>query len=102
MMALAAASTTHGLARFVPRSTVGRHDVRQLVKTGLFALADTHSVLNADPDPPLIGVCATDSHATYDGYWIRVSREGSLEPRHLLNGVNVGRALPEIYRVVNG
>jgi hypothetical protein len=78
MMALTAASTAHGLARFVSRSTVGRHDVRQLVKTGLFALADTHSVVNADSDPPLIGVGAADSHATHDGYWIRVSREGSL------------------------
>jgi hypothetical protein len=102
MVALAAGSTMGGLARFVSRSTVGRHDVRQLVKTGLFALADTHSVVSADPDPPLCSVCATDSRSTHDGYRIGVSRKGSLEPRHLLYGMNVGRALAEIYRVVTG
>jgi len=102
MMALGAASTTRGLAGFVSRSAVGRHDVSQLVQTGLFALTDTHAVLNADPDPPVISVGATDSHTTDDGYWIRISREGSREPRHLLYRVNVGRALTEIYRVVRG
>jgi hypothetical protein len=100
MMALTAASTKRRLARFAARSIVGRHNVRQLVQTGLLALARTHSVVNADPYRPLTSICPTGSSTAHDGYRIRVSRERGRKPRHLLNGVDVCRALPEVNRLM--
>jgi hypothetical protein len=97
MMTFTAAPAMHGFAQFIGRPIVGGHDMRQLMKTCLFAFADTQSVVRADLHLALTSVSVTDSPAPDNGYRVRVGREGTLEPLHLLDGVEVSRAMPVIY-----
>jgi hypothetical protein len=71
--------------------------VRQLMKTCLFAFTDIQPVVRADLYPALISVSVTTSPATHNGYRVGVRRGGSLEPGHLLDGMNVSCAMPIIY-----
>jgi hypothetical protein len=71
--------------------------MRQLMKTCLFAFTDTQPVVRADLHPALTSVSMTASPATHNGYRIRVCRERSLEPLHLLDGMDVSCATPVIY-----
>ena len=71
--------------------------MRQLMKTCLFAFTDAKPVVRTDLHPPLTSVSATGSPATHNGDRVRVRRERSLEPLHLLDGMDVIRAVPIIY-----
>jgi hypothetical protein len=97
MMTSAAAAAAHGLAQYISWSMIRGHDMRQLMKTCLFAFTDILSVVRADLYPALISVSMTTSPAPHNGYRVGVCREGSLEPRHLLDGMDVSCAMPVIY-----
>jgi hypothetical protein len=71
--------------------------MRQLMKTCLFAFTDIQSVVRADLYPALISVSVTTSPATHNGYRVGICREGSPEPRHVLDGMDVSCAMPIIY-----
>src|SRR5512139_2175126 len=85
MMTFTAGPATHGLTQLLPRPIIRGHDVRQLMKTCLFALTDTQSVVGADLHPPLNSVGAADSPAAHDGHRVSVRRKRNLEPLHLLD-----------------
>jgi hypothetical protein len=97
MMTLAAACAARGLAQLISWSIIRGHDVRQLMKTCLFAFTDTHSVVRADLHPALTSVSTTASPAALHGYRVRVRWKRSLEPLHLLDGIDVTCATPVIY-----
>jgi hypothetical protein len=97
MMTPAAAPATHGLAQFLSRAIIRRHDMRQFMKACLFAFTDIQPVVRADPHQALTSVSATASPATHNGYRTRVRRERGLEPLRLLNGMDVSCTTPIIY-----
>src|SRR5215471_19841836 len=97
MMTSAAAPAAHGLAQFISRSIIGGHDMRQLMETCLFTFADIQPVVRADLHPALTSGSVAASPAIHNGYRVGVCGERSLEPPHLLDGMDVGRALPVIY-----
>jgi hypothetical protein len=74
--------------------------MRQFMQACLFAFADVVSVVRADLDPMLKSVSVTSSLSTHYGYEVGVCRERSLEPVHLLDGMDVIRAMPMIYQVI--
>jgi hypothetical protein len=96
MMTSTAANTAHGLAQFPSRSIIRRHDVRQLMKTCLFAFTDIQSVVRADLHPALTSVSVAASPAAHYGDRAGASRERSLEPIHPLDGMDVSCAMPVI------
>ena len=71
--------------------------MRQLMKTCLFAFTHARSVVRSDLHAALITVGVTASSATHHGYRVPVGAERSLEPFHLLHGMNVSCATPVIY-----
>jgi hypothetical protein len=97
MMTSTAATTAHGLAQFLSRPIIRRHNVRQLMKTCLFAFTDIQSVVRADLHPALTSVSVAASPATHDGHRAGASWERSLEPLHPLDGMDVSCAMPIIY-----
>lgn len=97
MMASAAANAVAGLAQFTFRPIIGCHDMRQLMKTCLFAFTDIQSVVRADLHPQLVSVSMTASPAADNGYRVGVCRESSPVRFHLLDDVNVSCAMPVIY-----
>jgi hypothetical protein len=97
MMTSTAVPTAHGLAQFIPRPIIRGHDMRQLMKTSLFTLTDAQPVVRADLYPALISISVADPPATDNGYRVRIRREGTVEPLHLLDGVNVTCTMPIIY-----
>jgi hypothetical protein len=100
VMTPAAADATRGLAQFISRPIIRGHDMRQLMKTCVFAFTDTQPVVRADLHPALTSVSATASPAAHDGYRVGVRRERSLEPLHPLDGMEVRCALPVIYYAI--
>jgi hypothetical protein len=71
------------------------------MKACVFAFTDVQAVVRADLHPALGSVGAADSPATHHGYRVGVCRERSLEPLHLLDGMDVGCAIPMIqYSVI--
>lgn len=74
--------------------------MRQLMKTCLFAFTDTQPVVRSDLHPALTSVSVTASPATRNGHRIGVCRERSLEPLHLLDGMEVSYAMPVIYYLI--
>lgn len=97
MVTSTAAPAAHGLAQFISRFIIRGYDMRQLMETCLFAFADIQSVVRADLHPAPTSVSVTASPTTYNGYRVGVCRERSLEPLHLLDGMDVGCAVPIIY-----
>jgi hypothetical protein len=97
MMTFATAPSADGLAQFISRPVIGSHDMRQFVKTCLFAFTDTRPVVRSNLHLTLTSVSATASPATRNGDRIDVCRERSLEPLRLLDGMEVSRATPVIY-----
>lgn len=77
MMTSTAAPAAAGLAQFVPRSIIGRHDMCQLMKTCLFAFTDVQSVVRSDFHAALAGVSATASPAAPDG--VRILNDIAVE-----------------------
>lgn len=71
--------------------------MRQLMKTCLFAFTDIQPVARADLHPALTSVSSADSSATHNGYRVGVCQERSLEPLHLLDGMDISCAMPIIY-----
>ena len=100
MMTSAAAPAADGLAQFISRPVIGGHDMRQLMKTCLFAFTDTQPVVRSDLHLTLTSVSATASPATRNGYRIGVCRERSLEPLRPLYGMEVSCATPVIYYLI--
>lgn len=74
--------------------------MRQFVQAGLFAFADTESVIRADLDltPKSVGVAA--SPASPDRQGGDVGRERGLEPVRLLDGKDISRAMSMAYAAV--
>jgi hypothetical protein len=66
----------------------------QLMKARLFAFTDIGSVVRADLHPAPDGVSMAAAPATHNCYGVRVWREGCLEPLHLLDGMDINRAMP--------
>ena len=97
MMASAAAAAAHGLAQFLSRSIIRGHYVRKLMKACLFAFTDIQPVVRTDLHPALTSVSVAASPATHNGYRAGASRERSVEPLHLLDRMDVSRAMPIIY-----
>ena len=97
MMTPSAAPAAQGLAQFLSRSIIRGHDMRQLVKTCLFAFTYIQSVVRSDLHPALTSVSVTASPATDNGYRVGASWERSLEPLHPLDGMDVSCAIPMIY-----
>jgi hypothetical protein len=97
MMPSAAAPAANGLTQLISRAIISGHDMRQLMKTCLLASIDAQPVVRADLHPALTGVSVAASPAAHNGHRVRVCREGALEPLHLLDGTDVGRAKPVIY-----
>lgn len=71
--------------------------MRQFMETCLFAFTDIQSVVRADLHPALSSVSMTASSATHNGYRVRVYQERGREPLHLLDGMDVGCAMPIVY-----
>lgn len=94
MVASAASLAPLGLTQLLARPVVGGHDVRQLMQAGMFAPGDIEAVVRAQRHPAQDGVGAANSTAAHDGDGIGVRRERGLKPLHLLDGMNVDRALP--------
>jgi hypothetical protein len=63
--------------------------MRQLMQACLFALTDAVSVIRADLDPALKGVSVAAAVSAHYDYGVGVCRERSLEPVHLLDGMDV-------------
>ena len=63
--------------------------MRQFMQACLFAFTDVVSVVRADLDPALKSVSVAASLSTHHGYGVGVCRERSLEPVHLLDGMDV-------------
>ena len=61
----------------------------QFMQACLFAFTDVVSAVRADLDPTLKSVSVAASLSAHHGYWVGVCRESSLEPVHLLDGMNV-------------
>lgn len=97
MMPPATAPAAHGLAQFLSRSIIRGHDMRQLMKTCLFAFTYIRPVARADLNPALTSVSAAASPATHNCYRVGMCRERSLEPLHLLDAMEVSCAMPIIY-----
>ncbi len=97
MMTSAAARAARGFTRSASRSVIGGHDVRELVKTRMLAGADGLPVVRADLHPAPVSVGMTDAPAADDGYRLGMRAVRGREPLHALDGVDVGRAMPEIY-----
>lgn len=72
----------------------------QFVQAGLLAFSDVVPVVHADLDPALNSVGVTDPFSAHHGYRAGVGRERSLEPAHLLNGMNITRTLLISYQLV--
>jgi hypothetical protein len=99
VMAFAAGSAPRGLTQFVSWPVVGRHDVRQFMKTGLLAFTDTHPVFRADLYQVLPGISVTAPAAAPDNDGFGAGGEGGPEPFGLLDGVEIGRAVPVANRI---
>jgi hypothetical protein len=97
MMAFAAANAARGLAQFFSWPVIGSDNMRQLMKTCLFAFTDVEPVIYADLHPASASISTAASRATHNGYRVGVCRECILEPTHLLNDMNVSCTLPVIY-----
>jgi hypothetical protein len=97
MMTSAAAPATRGLAQLIAWSIIRGHDVCQLMKACLLALADVQAVVRADLHPALASVSVTDSPAADNGHRVRVRRECGPEPLPPLDGMDVSCALPVTY-----
>ena len=69
--------------------------MRQLMKACVFAFSDIETVVRSDLHATLGRVSVAQASATRNGYRIGVSRERSLEPVRLLNGMDVNCAVPE-------
>ena len=100
MMTFTAGPATYGLTQFLARPIIRGHNVRQLMKTCLFAFTDRQSVVGADLHPALKSVGAADSPAAHDGHRVCVRRKRNLEPLHLLDDMKVSRAMPIAYYLV--
>jgi hypothetical protein len=71
--------------------------MRQFMQACLFAFTDVVPVVRADLDPALKSVSAAASLSTHHGYRVSVSQEGSLEPVHLLDGMDVACTMLMVY-----
>ncbi len=71
--------------------------MRQLMQACLFAFTDVVPVIHADLDPALKGVSAADSLSTHHADGAGMSRERSLEPVHLLDGMDVTCTMLIVY-----
>jgi hypothetical protein len=71
--------------------------MRQFMQACLFAFTDVVSVVRADFDPTLKSVSVAASLSTHHGYGGGVCRERSLEPVHLLDGMDVACTMPMVY-----
>lgn len=94
MVASAAVAALDRLTQLTLRTVVGCDDMRQFMQARMFTFADIEPIVRADLHPPLGGVRAADSRAAADGHRIRMRRECRPEPRRLLNGTDVSRAMP--------
>lgn len=72
----------------------------QLMKACLLAFTDTQPVVRAYLHPSLPSVSVTGSPASHNGYRVVVCRERGVEPIHLLDGMDVSRAVPIIYYAI--
>jgi len=71
--------------------------MRKFMQACLFAFTDVEPVVRADLDAALNGVSAADSPSAHHGYRTGVSRERSLEPVHLLDGIDVTCTMLMVY-----
>lgn len=69
--------------------------MRQLMKTRVLALASIPPVVRADLHPPLSGISMAAPPAAHDDHRVGICRERSREPVHVLDGMDVRRALPK-------
>jgi hypothetical protein len=63
--------------------------MRQFMQACLFAFTNVVSVVRADLDPALASVSVAASLSSHHGYGVGMSRERSLKPVHLLDGIDV-------------
>jgi hypothetical protein len=71
--------------------------MRQLMKACVLASTDVPSIVRADLHQPLSSVGVTASLAAHNSHRAGVCRERSLEPDHLLDGIDVGGTMPMMY-----
>ena len=100
MVAFAAAPPEPRLTQFLARPIIGANDVGQFMQAGLLAFAGAVPVVRADLDPALKGVSVADASSACYGYGDGVRWERSLEPVHLLDGMNIACAIPIAYYAI--
>ena len=76
------------------------HDVRQFVQACLLACTDAIPVARADLDPALRRVSVAAAVSPHDGQRTGAPRERGREPVHLLDGMDITRAMPVRYDAV--
>ncbi len=74
--------------------------MRQFMQACLFAFTDVVTVVRADFDPTLKSVSVAASLSAHHGYGVGVCRERSLEPVHLLDGMDVACTMLMVYYVI--
>lgn len=74
--------------------------MRQFMQACLFAFTNVVSVVRTDLDPPLKSVSVTATLSTHHGNGVGVCWESSLEPLHLLDGMDVSRTMPVVYYAI--
>jgi hypothetical protein len=74
--------------------------MRQFMQACLFAFTNAVSVVRTDLDSPLKSVSVAAALSTHHGHGVVVCRESSLEPLHLLDGMDVSRTMPMVYYAI--
>ena len=100
MVALATPLAVTGLARFVVRAVIRGHDVGQLMKTRMLTYTYRQTVIHPDLHTPENRVRSADAAAAHDRHRVGMGRERRPEPLSLLDGVDIGGALPMADRSV--
>lgn len=74
--------------------------MRQFMQACLFAFPDVVPVARTNLDPTLKSVSVTASLSTHQGHGVGVCWERSLEPLHLLDGMDISSTMPMVYYAI--
>lgn len=98
MMTSAASPAGWRLTKLAPGTLFSGHDVGQLMKTSMLARADAQPVPRADLHLSQTWIGPAHATTAHNGHRVGMCCERGPEPLRLLDGMDVGRALPMAYR----